>query len=169
MTTSQKRAHIGSQSEDDEKGTSDSERATFRQDSKKWIDYAAYKAKVAFGQSKDRFIEELGDVAGVMREGAAQLEETDRVSAPYIEDGAERVERMRDSLQQRDAEDLIEELSAFAKRYPRSFLLGSTLAGFSLMRLLRSVDYRTVEVLDTKDEAVGTRVAEPRESATRPS
>jgi hypothetical protein len=166
MTTSKPREHVKPQPEHEMGYEASPERATFRQDSKKWMDYAAHKAKLAFGHGKDRFIEELGDVADVMREGAAHLEETERASASYIEGGAERVERMRENLKHRDAEDLIEELSAFARRHPSSFLLGSGIVGFSIIRLLRSVDYQTVEVLDTGD---GTEFSEAKASHMDPA
>lgn len=166
MTTSKPREHVQSKSNEEPGCESASEHATFRQDSRRWMDYAAYKAKVAFGHGKERFIEELGDVADVMREGAAHLEETERASATYIGGGAERVEQMRDKLKHRDVEDLVEELATFARRHPTSFLLGSGIVGFSIIRLLRSVDYQTVDVLDTGE---GTEFSEAKASTTGPA
>lgn len=165
MSRVKKAEHVTSSPEEDEDGRTEQQGDSFRQDSKKWMDYAAHRAKIAFGQGKERIADELGDVADVMREGAAHLEETERASAPYLGGGAERMERMRDTLKKRDADDLMEELSAFARRYPRGFLLVSSLAGFSLLRLLRSIDYRTVDVLDTEN---AQDVSEPMESSTSP-
>lgn len=166
MPMSQEREGKTSSQREETQGESKTGRSSVREDSKKWLDYATHKAKIAFGQKKERFVEELGGVADMMREGAAHLEQSDLASAHYMENGAEQVERWRHSLQKREPEDFLTELTAVARQNPGTFLLGTALAGFSLVRLFRSVDYNTVEVLDTEDAVPPSDDRSPAEAPT---
>lgn len=99
---------------------------------------AKAEARRIASRQKDAGADRLGDVAGAVHGAARSLESGMPQMASYVHDAAVRLEDAAKSLRQRNVDDLVAELSRFARSQPALFVGGAMLAGFALTRFLRS-------------------------------
>ncbi len=80
----------------------------------------------------------LGEVAGAVHGAARSLESGMPQMASYVHDAAVRLEDAAKTLRQRNVEDIMDDVSRFARSQPALFFGGAMLAGFALARFLKS-------------------------------
>jgi hypothetical protein len=99
---------------------------------------AKAEARRIVSQQKDAGADRLGEVAGAVHGAARSLEPGMPQMASYVHDAAARLEDAAQTLRQRNIDDLMTEISRFARSQPALFVGGAMLAGFALTRFLRS-------------------------------
>jgi uncharacterized phage infection (PIP) family protein YhgE len=99
---------------------------------------AKAEARRIAGQQKEAGADRLGEVAGAVHGAARSLEAGMPQMASYVHDAAVRLEDAAKTLRQRNVDDLMAEISRFARSQPVLFFGGAMLAGFALTRFLRS-------------------------------
>lgn len=55
-----------------------------------------------------------------------------------FEKGAEQIQRLAETIEQKDSRQLVDEVNGFARRSPGTFLLGCAAAGFAAARVLKA-------------------------------
>jgi len=73
-----------------------------------------------------------------MRRAAREFDSDLPIAGKYIRKAAAQVENVSDSIKTGDFNDLIESAKTFARRQPTAFLGLATLAGFAVVRFLKS-------------------------------
>jgi hypothetical protein len=101
-------------------------------------DAAKAEARRIAGLQKNAGADRIGEVAGAVHGAARSLEAGMPQVASYVHDAAVRLEDAASTLRQRNVEDLIDEISRFARAQPVLFFGGAMLAGFALTRFLKS-------------------------------
>jgi hypothetical protein len=99
---------------------------------------AKAEARRIAGQQKDAGADRLGEVAGAVHGAARSLEAGMPQMASYVHDAAVRLEDAARTLRTRNVDDLMGEISRFARSQPVLFFGGAMLAGFALTRFLKS-------------------------------
>jgi len=99
---------------------------------------AKAEARRIASQQKDAGADRLGEVAGAVHGAARSLESGMPQMASYVHDAAVRLEDAAKRLRQRNVDDLVSEISRFARSQPALFVGGAMLAGFALTRFLKS-------------------------------
>jgi HPt (histidine-containing phosphotransfer) domain-containing protein len=89
-------------------------------------------------QQKNAGADRLGEVAGAVHGAARSLETGMPQMASYVHDAAARLEDAAKTLRQRNVDDLMDEITRFARSQPVLFFGGAMLAGFALTRFLKS-------------------------------
>jgi hypothetical protein len=99
---------------------------------------AKAEARRLASQQKEAGADRLGEVAGAVHGAARSLEAGMPQMASYVHDAAVRLEDAARTLRTRNVDDLMGEISRFARSQPALFFGGAMLAGFALTRFLRS-------------------------------
>lgn len=99
---------------------------------------ARTEARRIASQQKNAGADRLGEVAGAVHGAARSLEAGMPQMASYVHDAAVRLEDAANTLRQRNVEDLMSEITRFARSQPVLFFGGAMLAGFALTRFLKS-------------------------------
>jgi len=89
-------------------------------------------------QQKDRMADQLGHLAGALRDAGSKLDEKDVGIVRYAGRAADQVERVSGYLREHQLGDVIRDAEAFARRRPEVFLGGTFLAGLVLARFLKA-------------------------------
>lgn len=89
-------------------------------------------------QQKRMGAERVGSIARAVRSAAGNLEGEMPAAAEFIEDAARRLEQTAGDLRDRSVDDILSDVTAFARRQPALFFGGALLAGFVLSRFLKS-------------------------------
>jgi hypothetical protein len=87
---------------------------------------------------KNAGADRLGEVAGAVHGAARSLESGMPQMATYVHGAAVRLEDAANTLRQRNVDDLMGEITRFARSQPVLFFGGAMLAGFALTRFLKS-------------------------------
>jgi hypothetical protein len=103
---------------------------------------AKAEARRIANQQKDAGAVRLGEVAGAVRGAARTLETGMPQMAGYIHEAAARLEDAAKTMRHRSVDDLVDEVSSFARAQPAVFFGGAMLAGFALTRFLKSSGQR---------------------------
>jgi gas vesicle protein len=82
--------------------------------------------------------EYVGNLADTMRRAAREFDNDLPIAGTYIRKAASQIEGVADSVKNGDFEDLIRGAQDFARRQPTAFLGLAVLAGFGLVRFLKS-------------------------------
>lgn len=82
--------------------------------------------------------EYVGTLADTMRRAAREFDNDLPIAGTYIRKAASQIEGVSDSIKNGDFEDLIRGAQDFARRQPTAFLGLAVLAGFGLVRFLKS-------------------------------
>jgi ElaB/YqjD/DUF883 family membrane-anchored ribosome-binding protein len=109
----------------------------------------ASAAKDMAGQATDKIKEAVSDKKGAGAEYVGSLAETIRragrefdndlpIAGKYIRKAASQVESLADSIRSGDFHDLVRNTQSFARRQPTAFLGIAALAGFAVVRFLKS-------------------------------
>ncbi|ABD90122.1 YtxH domain-containing protein [Rhodopseudomonas palustris] len=80
----------------------------------------------------------VGNLAETMRRAAREFDQDLPFAASYIRKAASKVEGVSDSVRNGDLQDLVAGAQSFARRQPTAFLGLAVLAGFGVVRFLKS-------------------------------
>ena len=90
-------------------------------------------------EQKAAAAEQVHGFARALRTAADDLDQRDqRVSAGYVQQAADGLERVSGALRERDLDEIVASVEDFARRQPVAFIGGSVLAGFVLARFMKS-------------------------------
>jgi hypothetical protein len=97
-------------------------------------------------QQKDKMVNQLGSLAGVLRDTGNRLNEQDGAGlGRYAGRAADQVDRVSNYLRDRDLSAVIRDAETFARRRPDVFLGGTFLAGLILARFLKASGKESLE------------------------
>src|SRR3712207_1372311 len=100
---------------------------------------AKQQATSQLESQKGRAVDSLVTVAQALRQTGQQLHDDQQNGvASYVEQAAERLERMTNYLRARDVPELVAETQEFARRQPGLFLTGAIALGFVGARFLKA-------------------------------
>lgn len=94
------------------------------------------------GRQKQAGAEYIGNLADTMRRAAIEFEADTPIAATYIRKAAAQVDSVADAVREGDFNDLVRGAQSFAQRQPTAFLGLTVLAGFGVMRFLKSSSER---------------------------
>lgn len=104
-------------------------------------------------------------MAEALRSTARDLEDRDRQSSRFTQGAAERADRVADLLREHDAESLLCEARAMARRSPALFVGGAVTAGLLLGRFLKSSGEREHDEADDDEPERELRPTRPSGAA----
>ena len=87
---------------------------------------------------KNRAAEGLGGIADVARQTGDELRGQNEMLASWVHAASDHLRTLADSLRDRPAADLAEDLARFARQRPALFLGGAFLLGLGVARLLKA-------------------------------
>lgn len=99
---------------------------------------AKAEARRIAAMQKNAGADRLGEMAGAVHGAARSLEAGMPQMATYVHDAAVRLEGAANTLRNRNVEEIVDDVSAFARAQPALFIGGAMLAGFALTRFLKS-------------------------------
>jgi hypothetical protein len=99
---------------------------------------ATDKLKQAVEGQKSAGADYVGSLAGTIRRAAKEFDEDLPIAGTYIRKAAAQVEGVADSIRTGNFNDLVKGARSFARRQPTAFLGIAVLAGFGVVRFLRS-------------------------------
>jgi hypothetical protein len=80
----------------------------------------------------------IGNIAEAIRRASREFDNDMPIAGVYMRKAASRVEDVSDTIQQGDIQDLVRGVQSFARRQPTAFLGLAVLAGFGVVRFLKS-------------------------------
>jgi hypothetical protein len=96
------------------------------------------KFKQTVDNQKIAGAEYVGGLASTMRRAAREFDGDLPIAGTYIRKAASQVEGMSESIKTGNLDDLVRSAQAFARRQPTAFLGMAVLAGFGVVRFLKS-------------------------------
>lgn len=103
------------------------------------LDAAKDRAKAQLSTQKGRATDTVDVLAGAVRQTTDQLRRDQHDTlAHYIDRAAEQLERISDTIRNKDVNELFRDARQLARRQPVVFLGGSFVAGMLLARFLKS-------------------------------
>jgi hypothetical protein len=99
---------------------------------------ATDKLKDAVNDRKSSGAEYVGSLADTMRRAAREFDADLPIAGTYIRKAASQVESMSDTIRTGSFNDLLRNAQSFARRQPTAFLGIAVLAGFGVVRFLKS-------------------------------
>jgi hypothetical protein len=96
------------------------------------------KVKQAVNDQRGAGAVYVGNLADTMRRAAREFEPDLEIAATYIRKAASQVDSVSDAVRNGKLNDLIRGAQSFARRQPTAFLGLSVLAGFGVIRFLKS-------------------------------
>jgi hypothetical protein len=114
---------------------------TARRQGGRLMDEAKGIAGEVWQERREAAAGEIGSVAGALRRSADHLRSDEHgLTARYVSEAADGLQRLSEAVRGRDVRDLIAEVEDFARRQPAVFVGGAVAAGFILSRFLKSSD-----------------------------
>jgi gas vesicle protein len=114
---------------------------------------ATDKIKDAVNDRKSSGAEYVGNLADTMRRAAREFDTDLPLAGTYIRKAASQVEGVSDTIRKGNFNDLVRNAQLFARRQPTAFLSLAVLAGFGVVRFLKS----SSEESSTQSGGSGTR------------
>jgi ElaB/YqjD/DUF883 family membrane-anchored ribosome-binding protein len=99
---------------------------------------AADKIKEAVSDKKGAGAAYVGSLAETIRRAGREFDNDLPIAGKYIRKAASQVENVADSIRSGDFNDLVRNTQSFARRQPTAFLGIAALAGFAVVRFLKS-------------------------------
>ena len=99
---------------------------------------ATDKLKDAVNDRKSTGAEYVGTIAETMRRAAREFDADLPMAGTYIRKAAEQVDSVSQGIKNGNLGDLVQNAQSFARRQPTAFLGIAVLAGFGVVRFLRS-------------------------------
>lgn len=99
---------------------------------------ATDKLKQAVNDQKSAGADYVGSLAGTIRRAAKEFDGDLPIAGTYIRKAAAQVEGVADSIRSGNFNDLVKGAQSFARRQPTAFLGIAVLAGFGVVRFLKS-------------------------------
>ena len=112
---------------------------------------ATDKLKQAVDGQKNVSAEYVGSLADTMRRAAREFDGDLPIAGVYIRKAASQIEGVSDSIKTGNFKDLVRGAQSFARRQPTAFLGMAVLAGFGVVRFLKS------SANDSEGPAAGSR------------
>jgi hypothetical protein len=112
---------------------------------------ATDKLKQTVDGQKNASAEYVGSLADTMRRAAREFDGDLPIAGVYIRKAASQIEGVSDSIKTGNFKDLVRGAQSFARRQPTAFLGMAMLAGFGLVRFLKS------SANDSEGPAAGSR------------
>lgn len=110
-----------------------------RHEARQLMGEAKEKAKSALADQKGMIAEQVDSMAHALRATAHQLDEQNKGTvARYADWAADGLDRLSNSLRERDLDSIVSQVSDFARRRPAAVIGGAMVAGFLLSRFLKS-------------------------------
>jgi hypothetical protein len=118
------------------------------------------KVKQAVDDQRGAGAAYVGNLAGTLRRAAREFESDLPMAATYIRKAASQVESVSDTVRNGNFNDFVRGAQSFARRQPTAFLGLSVLAGFGVIRFLKSSansgdDRRQAQASDSVDSRRG--------------
>jgi hypothetical protein len=99
---------------------------------------ATDKLKDAVNDRKSSGAEYVGTIAETMRRAAREFDADIPIAGTYIRKAAEQVDNVSQGIKNGNLGDLVQNAQSFARRQPTAFLGIAVLAGFGVVRFLKS-------------------------------
>lgn len=129
--------------------------------------HAADRFKEMLETQKDAGVRYVGGIAEAMRRAAREFEHDLPIAGTVLRKGASQVDAMSGSVRQGDFNDLLDEAQDFARKQPAAFLGITVLAGFGIVRLLKSANrHPSRRESDRYSFGAGTDMYETRTNET---
>jgi len=96
------------------------------------------KVKQAVDDQRGAGADYVGNLADTMRRAAREFDADLPIAGTYIRKAAAQVESVSDAVRNGNLEEIVQDAQAFARRQPTAFLGLSVLAGFGVVRFLKS-------------------------------
>jgi len=120
---------------------------------------AADKVKDAVNDQKAASADYVRSLVDAMRRAAGEFDTDLPIAGRYIRKAASQVEGVSDQIRNGDVSDLVRNAQSFARRQPAAFLGMAVLAGFGVVRFLKSSS-------DERSSSSDTAKTTPRSGAT---
>ena len=99
---------------------------------------AGEKLRSAAEDQKNAGADYVSGLAGAVRRAASEFDDQIPQAGQYIRRAADQIENASDALRRRDLNELLGNVQDFARRQPTAFLGATVLAGFAMVRFLKS-------------------------------
>jgi hypothetical protein len=110
-----------------------------REQATEFFGYAQEKVVGSLNEQKERGVDELSSLVQAVRQTGQQLRnQQNEGMAHYIDQAAEKMDRMVHYVDSRNVSELIEEAESFSRRHPEAFLGGAFLLGIMAGRFMKS-------------------------------
>ncbi|MGX9425511.1 MULTISPECIES: YtxH domain-containing protein [Bradyrhizobium] len=128
---------------------------------------AADRVKEKVDDRKDAGAQYISSIAEAMRRAASEFDGDLPVAGTYMRKAASQVETVSASLRNGDFDDLLRNARTFARRQPTAFLGIAALAGFGVVRFLKSSAEHSEDTGPRVMSGVGQRDGISRQSEAR--
>jgi hypothetical protein len=116
------------------------------------VEQARQQATTQLSSQKERAASTLGTLGSALHEASRQVrEQDDAMMAGYIDSAASQVDRLADTLKQRDLGQIIDSTGRFARQQPAIFLAAAIAVGFAGARFLRSSSQAASQGMGSSD------------------
>jgi hypothetical protein len=115
-----------------------SQASDFAESAKEFAAEAGETLKERVNSQKNAGADYVGNIADAIRRAAHEFDDDLPIAAVYMRKAASRVEDISDTVQHGDIQDLVHGVQSFARRQPTAFLGLAVLAGFGVVRFLKS-------------------------------
>ena len=105
---------------------------------KELVSDAGDKVQTAVQDQKNAGADFISGVAGAVRRAANEFDDQLPLAGQYIRRAATQIDSASAALRRRDLSELLGGVQDFARRQPTAFLGATVLAGFAVVRLLKS-------------------------------
>lgn len=126
-------------------GLADATSTTIKDKASEFVDTAKDVASQASDKLNQAVVEQksagadyVGSLAGTIRRAAKEFDSDLPIAGTYIRKAAAQVEGVADSIRTGNFNDLVNGAQSFARRQPTAFLGIAVLAGFGVVRFLKS-------------------------------
>jgi len=125
---------------------------------------ATDKLKDAVSDRKSSGADYVGTIAETMRRAAREFDADIPIAGTYIRKAAEQVDHVSQGIKNGNLGDLVQNAQSFARRQPTAFLGMAVLAGFGVVRFLKS----SAESSSTSGTSTsGTSTSMPRHATSQ--
>jgi len=122
--------------------------AEFGETAKEFASQAGETLKDRANEQKNAGAEYVSSIADAIRRAAREFDTELPVAAVYMRKAATKVEEISDTVQHGDIQDLVKGVQSFARRQPTAFLGLAVLAGFGVVRFLKSSARDAGDIVD---------------------
>jgi hypothetical protein len=105
---------------------------------KELVSDAGDRLQTAVQDQKNAGADFISGVAGAVRRAANEFDDQLPLAGQYIRRAATQIDSASEALRRRDLSELLGGVQDFARRQPTAFLGATVLAGFAVVRLLKS-------------------------------
>jgi hypothetical protein len=89
-------------------------------------------------EQKNRAADGIGGIADVIRNASNELRNENEALASYVDMASDQMRRFADQIRERGVNDMMDDVTRFARRRPALFIGGAFLVGIGIARFLKS-------------------------------